>query len=124
MPCRSDYLEAHPLEIEASRVECLIDQLNDGGEIDTGYWAGYHPRVYNRGLGREELDKLTARLCNELQSVDVTKYSLELQIWWRDHQKADKLRAEAERKRVADEELRLQALAKLSAAERKALGLK
>jgi hypothetical protein len=31
-------------------------------------------------------------LCARLRQVDVTQYSLEMQLWWRDHQQVDALR--------------------------------
>jgi hypothetical protein len=33
-----------------------------------------------------------ALLCARLRQVDVTQYSLEMQLWWRDHQQVDALR--------------------------------
>lgn len=41
---------------------------------------------------KKYLDKLTSELCSKLKTTDVTKYSLELQMWWRDHQEADRNR--------------------------------
>lgn len=64
-----------------------------------------------------------AELCLRLQVADVTKYSLELQMWWRDHQAADKARLEHEMARKQNEEERAVALAKLTDYERKLLGL-
>jgi len=65
-----------------------------------------------------DLDRLTAHLCERLKSVDLAPYSLELQMWWRDHQKADRDREE---NRVL--ELRNAALAKLTDEECRLLGL-
>lgn len=80
MPCNSDYLEANDYERELSRVACLLDEL-DGKPIDQSHWRGsagpYHPAVYSRCITKEDADRM---------------YSLEMQMWWRDHQAADKAR--------------------------------
>lgn len=34
-------------------------------------------------------DDIARKLCSFCKEHDVTQYSLELQIWWRDHQKSD-----------------------------------
>ena len=119
MPCRSDYLEPTQNEVALSQVACLLDEL-DGKPIDKHHWRGFHPAVYNAG---RSLDGLVADLCSRLQSEDVSKRSLEMQIWWRDHQKADKARIahELNRQRTAKE--RAAALAKLTDYERRLLGL-
>jgi len=70
------------------------------------------------------IEQLTVKLCERLQIEDVTKYSLELQIWWRDHQKADKARVERELKEAKESKDRKAALGKLSNYEKKLLGLK
>jgi hypothetical protein len=119
MPCDSGYLNATNIEIEMSKVACLLDEL-DGTPIDKSYWRGYHPRVYGRLF---DADRLVATLCSRLQGVDVTKHSLEMQMWWRDHLAADKARVEAEIAKVADEEARKLALMKLTKHERILLGL-
>jgi hypothetical protein len=69
-------------------------------------------------------DELTAELCARISKVkDLSKYSLELQVWARDHKIADakRKRREAEEKQKAA--ARKKALAKLTEAERKVLGL-
>lgn len=119
MPCNSDYLEANNLEIEASKIVALLDEL-EGKPIPDDYGSGYDDRVYNQAI---DLDKLTAKLCKRLQKVDVSEYSLEMQIWWRDHQKADKARLEQEQKRLTTDKQKAAALKKLTKYERKLLGL-
>lgn len=120
MPCDSSYMEANGKEKELSIVACLLDELDEKPIPEKGWWQGYHPRVYgNTGIG----DKLVSELCSRLRDVDVTKYSLEMQIWWRDHQEADKKRLERE---ILDKKLeseRAAAIAKLTDYERKLLGL-
>jgi len=114
-------------EIELSRVACLLDEIS-GIPIDPtiyhGYARGCHPQVRGGRLSDEEADAMVAELCKTLQSLDVTKYSLEMQMWWRDHQKADKARIEREIQSKKEKADRKAAIAKLTKYERKLLGLK
>ena len=122
MPCNCDHMKPHQLELEISKVACLLDELN-GKPINKNHWDGYHPDVYGSVLQTGFADKLTAKLCKKLQKLDVTKYSLEMQIWWRDHQIADKQRITddlAKKKKKKDKEL---ALKKLTRYEKKLLGI-
>lgn len=122
MPCNSDYMSASGMEKSISIVACLLDEL-DGITTTKSWWEGYHPRVYNN-YTKEKVDKMVAELCSRLQEVeDITKCSLEMQIWWRDHQRADKARIEAEleaQKRQADREALINRLSKY---ERSLLGV-
>lgn len=122
MPCNSDYMNASGYEIALSQVACLLDEV-EGKPIDKSHWSGYHPRVYSRGLSKADGDAMVARLCTFLRDADVTRYSLEMQIWWRDHLKADQARIERELRKSEKEAERKQALSKLTPAERKLLGL-
>jgi hypothetical protein len=112
-------MEASGKEKQISRVACLLDELN-GKEFSGSSWDGYHPAVYSRSV---DGDSLVVDLCRRLQSVDVTKYSLEMQIWWRDHQKADRERLEKEVAEQATEADKERALSKLTDYERKLLRL-
>ena len=124
MPCNSDYLESDHKEVEMSHVCCLLDELDGQKTINRNHWNGYHPKVYMKGLSRKAEDKLVDKLCSKLQQRDVSELSLEMQIWWRDHQKADKARLQEEMKRLKDKELRKAAIAKLTPYERELLGVK
>jgi crotonobetainyl-CoA:carnitine CoA-transferase CaiB-like acyl-CoA transferase len=121
MPCESGYLAADGYEIRMSQVACLLDEL-EGKPINQGHWAGYHPRVYCRAVIIEG-DKIVQELCDRLQKLDVTKYSLEMQIWWRDHQVADKERLEREIQKAVELKARQEAIAKLTPYERGLLGI-
>lgn len=121
MPCDSSHLESTHWEREMSRVACLLDEFGGKKKINRQHWEGYHPLVYSKDI---DADRLVAELCSKLQSVDVRDYSLEMQIWWRDHKEADKKRAEAAIKKANTAEQRDAALAKLTPHERKLLGLK
>ena len=119
MPCNSDYMEATGKEVALSQVACLLDEL-DGKPLDRSHWRGYHPAVYNQAA---DADGLVSELCLRLQSLDVTKQSLEMQMWWRDHQAADKARLEHEIARKQTDAERQAALSKLTKYERELLGV-
>lgn len=126
MPCNSDHMNPHPNEVVASQCLTLLDELN-GKEFKSYNYKGYHPKAYGKGLNKEDCDKLTSNLCSKLQEIekrmDITKYSLELQMWWRDHKEADKKREEKEKEKLKNEKLKKKALSKLTKEERLALGL-
>lgn len=92
MPCNCEYLEPQAREQESVRVlgfmkEAGLD-FNHGGKIDKNY-------------GRvATVDADTAALCAwcEANPDQISKMSLEFQIWWRDHQKYDAKRKLAELK--------------------------
>lgn len=122
MPCRSDYLEPTAREIALANIFLLLDEL-DGKKLDLSkYNLGTDPRSYNNS-SQELLDSKTDELCSRLQLTDVTKYSLEMQMWWRDHRQADKKRLEKEIKKYHEDSVRESALSKLTSYERKLLGL-
>lgn len=119
MACNSDYMNASTKERELSRVACLIDELA-GKPRHKSYWDGYHPDIYNKEV---DADKLVARLCQQLQTVDVKQYSLEMQMWWRDHQAIDRARLELEMAQKKDDADRKAALLKLTRHEQDLLGV-
>lgn len=122
MPCRSDYMEPNAMEIEHSKVLALLNELKTG-KLSEKYGDGNDRNVYGNTT-QEILDKKTEELCTALQKVKkITKYSLEMQIWWRDHQAADKKRLQAELKSKRTAKAKEAAIAKLSKHERKILGL-
>lgn len=121
MPCNSDYMDANHLEQKISQVACLLDEL-EGRKFSRDSWNGYHPRVYNK-CTKVLADDLVATLCKKLQTRDVSKYSLEMQIWWRDHQEADRKRVQKELKEKKEKKDKEIAISKLSPYERKLLGV-
>jgi hypothetical protein len=114
-------MEASSLERELSKVACFLDEIA-GKQWTRGEMAGYHSRVYGKAT-RELGDQLVNQLCTALQGVDVSNFSLEMQIWWRDHQAADKERIEKEMQVATLTHQREAALAKLTPDERRILGL-
>lgn len=116
-------MEPNILEIRLSKVYCLLSEIG-GKPIDKGNWAGYHPDAYGKAT-KPMLDSVTDTLCAMLRKdVDPSKYSLELQTWWRDHQEEDRKQEEWEKREMAREEIRAGAIAKLTDREMTALGLK
>ena len=91
MPCDSSHLEADRLEIEGSKVQSVLDEFRTGKYKE---WGGYHPKIYLK-INRKMMNRLTQKactLCKQAGPTTIKKMSLETQIWWRDHQKADKLK--------------------------------
>lgn len=94
MPCKCDYLEANDLERECDRLTMLLDEVKTGKKVSPEAYirAGYNPEFYNKGVLvlKPIADRMTAELCDILGTCyDVYRSSLELQAWWRDHQKKD-----------------------------------
>lgn len=131
MPCisypdehfaHSNYEPHDPYSDEASKVCALLDEVVTG-ELNEHHYKGRHPSVTSHVVRREELDDYTEQLCSLLkQKKDVTNYSLELQIWWRDHQRLDAERERKEKEAKEKEQHKLNALAKLTPYERSLLG--
>jgi hypothetical protein len=100
MPCDSSHLQATGIEVHQSQVACLLDELA-GRKWERSWWEGYHPRAYGVAT-RRALDDMTAELCRALQKHGASRYSLEMQVWWRDHQQADKDRIAEEKRRLSE----------------------
>lgn len=112
MPCNSDYMAPSWSEKEASRLILLTEEAATGKHIDvqSREWKGYHPDAYGHTISDERRDAMVAGLCAYCSSHDLSNHSLELQMWWRDHQRADQERLETERAeawRRQDEEDRI-----------------
>ena len=122
MPCNSDYLNPTEREKNLSVVYGLLDELKTG-KLPKNFGDGYDNRIYNKNFDKDHLDKKVSELCSKLQKIDVTKFSLEMQFWWREHQKADKERLLKEELDAKDIEDRKIALSKLSCREKKLLNL-
>lgn len=119
MPCNSDYMNPTNTEIEASRIMCLLDEIS-GVPFNDKEWEGYHDEAYGKSIN---LDKLVSTLCEKIQNINVKKYSLELQLWARNHKDADKKRLKRELEEMKTANETEAALAKLTPYERKLLRL-
>lgn len=104
MPCDSSHLNARGDEIELSRIFMLLDEVNGGSPPDTrsSGWSGYDSRAYGKRIPAAVQDNLVADLCGKCQALGpaIRTKSLELQVWWRDHQRADAEREAADRRPV------------------------
>lgn len=123
MGCNASYQDPNQIEINLSKVYGLLDELKTG-KLPDNFGDGWDKRVYDKNFSKKDLDKATKKLCSSLQKIDVSQYSLEMQVWWRDHQKADKIRLEEElnnKKLQKDKDI---ALSKLTDYERNLLGIK
>jgi hypothetical protein len=116
-------MDATQHEKNLSVVYGLLDEIKTG-KLPKNFGDGFDERTYNMGFSEDHLDKKTRELCKKLQKLDVSKYSLEMQMWWRDHQKADKARLKKEMKEYQTAKAKELALSKLTKYERKLLGLK
>jgi hypothetical protein len=89
-------MEPNTRELELSKVRTLLDETDGKGFYKNNY-RGYHPAVYCQTVSKETADKLVKELCARCQMLDLTSFSLELQIWWRDHEEVDKKREAREK---------------------------
>ena len=117
MPCVSDYLQPTSREKESVRVRRFMKEI---GRLTPVGERELPPQIY--GVV-ELLDEDTDTLCQWCRTHDVTKMSLELQLWWKRHHKADARRKRGKEKTRRQKRLREQALAKLTREERAALGI-
>lgn len=87
MPCDSSHMEAHGDEVQSSIVRELLREI-DGQPFDHKKRAEYYGNL-------KTFDEDTARLCQWCREnpLKVKQKSLELQIWWRDHQDIDRRRS-------------------------------
>jgi hypothetical protein len=109
MPCVSGYLEPNARECESMLVQSFLKEV---GLRKT------QPGEYGNPA---TLDADTERLCDWCTLHDVSERSLELQIWWRDHQRADVERKKREAAEARERALVASALSKLTDAEIRAL---
>lgn len=112
MGCRSDYLEPTAREQESVRVMKFLQEFEALENEKIGIYGSI-----------ENLDWHTQLLCKLCQELEPSKKSLELQIWWRDHQKADKDRIQLDLKNAKRLEDKAKVLNRLTSYEKELLGL-
>jgi hypothetical protein len=100
MPCNSDYLDPTQTEVEASKVAALLQEIKTG-ELPVWFGNGHHPSVYNKAT-KDDLDRMVQELCHKLSKEDVSLFSLEMQMWWREHKRADLRRVLKEKRSVVE----------------------
>lgn len=96
MPCNSDYMMPERDELVYGRLLALLEEARTGKHIDptSREWQGYHPKAYGKNPTKDQCDAATAELCAYCSGHHLVGHSLEMQMWWRDHQIADQKRLE------------------------------
>lgn len=113
MPCNCDHMAPTNRENESAKVIGFLQEIGLAQDEDGGLYGN-----------TDKLDEHTSELCGCLQFCgDISQYSLEIQIWWRDHQKADLARLRQEQEAIENEKEKKVALSKLTPYERELLGL-
>ena len=87
MPCDCSHLEPDRYEVEGGRINLLLKELDGTPFAPSEYKTAFEYNVYEN-----ELSRRTRELCSRLKKLKpkvISDFSLELQIWWRDHQEAD-----------------------------------
>lgn len=114
MPCYCD--PPSDLEEEVQKTSELVREI-DGKTFD-------HSDPESRMKSDDViLQKNTRKLCKWCKENDdkVASMSLELQLWWRDHQRADAKHKKEQKESERRQRARIKALKKLTSEERKAL---
>lgn len=131
MPCKSDYLAPRDKEKamqDAARYQVIV-RTRLGLPVPA--WLKREAKnIYAcdernvtglcallKAMSKSERDKLLYSDARDAQMRDIA-------AWWEAHVKADRARATRERNKAKREEIKKEALAKLTPAEKKALGLK
>ena len=129
MPCKGPELTQDKLTIEGFKINHLLIEFETGDHVDPESYRSGEPNqdgVYSLTdkLSKQDVDYLTNALCENLRHhTDISCKSLEMQMWWRDHQEEDKKRTLEELDRAIENNRRQQALGKLSNYEKRLLGL-
>ncbi len=128
MPCDSSHMEPSSWEIEMTKVVLLLDEVAGNGTPDPDkFHDGYDNRVYSIDMGGEVADRLVRKLCTRIKKLERLRgldgYSFELRMWWRDHQKADRVRESRLARTAKERDEKRAALAKLTRKERKLLNV-
>ena len=111
------------VEMKMHKLRLLMEEYRTGIHVDSElYCADGHAVI--EGHTQRDLDHSTRLLCSRMrEEQNISKYSLEMQIWWRDHQIADKKREEEMLEDVKRRSIKETALSKLTREEREILGL-
>jgi len=135
MPCNCDHMEPTAHEAESRRVADFILWVNKKRGEKTERWISKASKTYYGNA--DKVHVLTATLCRmlrDLQERDVDEFerivynarsskSRKLADWWETHKAADAARIAKEKEKLEKDELRKQALSKLTKQEKEALGL-
>jgi hypothetical protein len=117
-------MDANKFEINYSQVLCLLKEVKTGKPVNpnSSDWRGYHKKAYNFDANKQDLDQAVNQLCEQIREIgNLHAFSLELQMWWREHEAADRLRLVREQRQAEERALAETALKKLSKEELEAL---
>lgn len=100
MPCSGDYMDQTHEELEHGRLLLVFDEVFNGTPVSPKKWAdaGYDRRVYGHPMSAARRDEHVRALCQALRqhgAAFLRGLSLEAQMWFRDHQTADRERERA-----------------------------
>jgi len=134
MPCNSNYLNPTNLESETRKVIDMYLWLESNFKGIPDRKASKVEKNSTIYFSKSESDYFINLLCkrctelakrNQLDSLlnKANRMSRNLANWWEDHQEADEIRKDLEKKKKQDEKLKKSALSKLSNKEKKILGL-
>ena len=91
-----DWPSLAAVEREASRIAQLLQEIGTGNPVDPSQFK--NDRIY--GVSTDVVKADTESLCELCQQIEarneLSSYSLELQMWWREHKKLDLKRKEQE----------------------------
>ena len=121
MPCESAYMAPSKREKEADRLYWLrreIEQEMPPNSDEYGSGCAGHPT--------HSIDADTRFICSHMEQVEkdgkLGDYSLEMQIWWRDHKEVDRKRRVEEQEEARNKKVVDDVMAKLSRTEVYMLG--
>lgn len=128
MPCNSDYLDPNAREVELKRAAgLLVFILERTGQSVTRELRetandSYAKRDYVATLC-SVLKRLNSKEFDDVVYNARDKQSRDLADWYEEHEAADRAREHQEKSAALDKKIKRQALSKLSAEERRVLGL-
>jgi len=130
MPCDSSYLEATSREKELRRAAQLLVYVREQQRHPIEPFAKAAANDYYGNNDERPLVLLCEALtCMEPEQRDSIVYNARspmarnLADWWEEHQEADRKRVAEEKRQTLNIETRNHAIAKLTKAEREALGI-
>ena len=90
MPCVADPMPSN-LDMEAHKLRIFHEELTTMRPYNELVHIREAP-IYPENTTEKEVNDLTAHLCKRMSNTCEGRCSLELQIWWRDHQESDRKR--------------------------------
>jgi len=129
MPCRSDYLEQTHEEANNQLAAQLLVYVYEALRQDVPDWVAAEAKTYYAHDTRsvpllcKTVKGLTPRQLKRIVYDGTNPTARKLADWWDKHQQMDEEKVRRARRATADKRLRESALSKLTAAEKRALGV-